>query len=132
MVNKCVNCGIEVVSDGTKPKKYCSDKCRMAYKRTNANEQTTNEQQTNTFKDAVGREHKIDYEGRLKDFLLLLDWAEGKGNSYQYNLGRTALQYTKSNRIDLGWQLGIEGQELKAIQSRFNAIIESQLARLAG
>jgi hypothetical protein len=31
---RCINCSKDVVSAGTKPKKYCSDACRKAYKRT--------------------------------------------------------------------------------------------------
>lgn len=46
---KCKSCDTEITSKGTKPKKFCSDACRMAYKRTSkrtevetntANEQT--------------------------------------------------------------------------------------------
>ncbi len=29
----CLNCGKEVVSKGTKPAKYCSDRCRKAWAR---------------------------------------------------------------------------------------------------
>ena len=44
---KCVNCGKPVESTGTKPKLYCSDACRMKYKRT-LQTNTANEQvQTN-------------------------------------------------------------------------------------
>jgi len=45
---KCLNCGKEIVSQGTKPKKYCSDACRMAYKRTKQTNSLANErEQTN-------------------------------------------------------------------------------------
>jgi endogenous inhibitor of DNA gyrase (YacG/DUF329 family) len=37
---KCLNCGKEVESKGTKPVKYCSNRCRMIYKRTERTEQT--------------------------------------------------------------------------------------------
>lgn len=30
---KCLNCSVSIVSIGTKPKKYCSDKCRKQYVR---------------------------------------------------------------------------------------------------
>lgn len=40
MADKCLNCGIEVVSKGTKPTKYCSDRCRKAYKRTQDKKRT--------------------------------------------------------------------------------------------
>jgi hypothetical protein len=30
----CLNCNKPISSEGTKPKLYCSDKCRKAYKRT--------------------------------------------------------------------------------------------------
>ena len=32
-MSKCMECGLEVESKGTKPVKYCSDKCRKAYGR---------------------------------------------------------------------------------------------------
>ena len=45
----CKVCGKAVISAGTKPKQYCSDACRMKYKRTFGHaEQTNIEQQTNT------------------------------------------------------------------------------------
>lgn len=48
---ECINkCGKEAISKGTKPAKYCSDRCRMQYKRTNgqsANEQSRANEQTN-------------------------------------------------------------------------------------
>ena len=69
---KCLHCGTETESTGKRPKKYCSDKCRMAYKRTNeqiTNEQITNEQpkkrteETNTLEtntlEEVANEHNV-------------------------------------------------------------------------
>lgn len=44
---KCMNCSKDIVSKGTKPKKYCSDACRMQYKRTVQTNTGANEQQTN-------------------------------------------------------------------------------------
>lgn len=44
---KCLNCSNDIVSKGTKPKKYCSDACRMQYKRTEQTNTGTNEHQTN-------------------------------------------------------------------------------------
>jgi len=41
---ECLNCGKEIETKGTKPKKYCSDRCRKAYKRTR--QADTNGQQT--------------------------------------------------------------------------------------
>ena len=42
-MNKCLNCGVEIESKGTKPKKYCSDACRMVYKRTEQMSKRTSE-----------------------------------------------------------------------------------------
>lgn len=46
---KCMYCSEPVESIGTKPKKYCSDRCRMAYKRRTeeTNRQSKRTEQTN-------------------------------------------------------------------------------------
>jgi hypothetical protein len=40
-VNKCINCDKQLEEANTKPKKFCSDRCRKAYGRDNG--QTTKE-----------------------------------------------------------------------------------------
>ena len=53
---QCKQCGNAIESKGKKPKRFCSDACRMKYKRTVRNEQTNkkrtetnrNEQETNS------------------------------------------------------------------------------------
>lgn len=49
---KCMYCSEPVESIGTKPKKYCSDRCRMAYKRRveETNRKSKRTQQTNRVK----------------------------------------------------------------------------------
>lgn len=43
-MSDCKNCGKDVVSKGTKPAQYCSDACRMQYKRTEQETNIANEQ----------------------------------------------------------------------------------------
>jgi hypothetical protein len=50
-MSKCQNCGIEIEQKGNRTKLYCSDKCRMAYKR--ADERA----KTNVLPEQVGNEH---------------------------------------------------------------------------
>ena len=61
--------------------------------------------------DVNSTKHKIDYEDRRKHFMLLLSWAEGQGDGYQYRLGNTALQYTKSRSVDVASYLGHTEQQ---------------------
>lgn len=57
--------------------------------------------------DAVGKQHRIDFEGRRKDMAALCRWAIGDNCTlYQQRLGTLALQYTKINKINLPEYLG--------------------------
>lgn len=57
--------------------------------------------------DAIGTKHKIDYEGRCKDFNLLLSWANGNGTAYQQLLGQLAMAYHVIKRVDTNKYLGL-------------------------
>ena len=53
-MSNCMNCGKDVISKGTKPAKYCSDKCRKAYGRKQP-DITTNGQVQQTDKPVRGQ-----------------------------------------------------------------------------
>lgn len=36
----CLNCGVELIQSGTKPRQYCDNACRMARKRTEERKRT--------------------------------------------------------------------------------------------
>lgn len=52
---KCLYCGEEVTSEGTKPKKYCSDRCRMKYKRVELQTNRSNKRTEQTNKVEGGK-----------------------------------------------------------------------------
>ena len=41
---KCLNCDIDIPESSRRPSKYCSDRCRMAYKRNKRTPEIINEQ----------------------------------------------------------------------------------------
>ena len=61
----CLYCNKEIISNGTKPSKYCSDKCRKAFGRANgqspaeqtdrANGQTDKSEQTDTMQEQTDK-----------------------------------------------------------------------------
>lgn len=133
-MNICIVCNNEF--EGKRAgAKYCSDKCRVTNNRNkpdeinvtlvtdNAKSVTDNvTDNSGVIIDCNGTPHQIDYAGRKASFIKMLDWAGGKGNEYQYRLGRLSLQYTTSKGIDIGKYLGMAGNELKAVIDRLKAI----------
>jgi len=96
--------------------RFCSDACKLAYHRScnakgcNAKNDTLRlPAYPATMKDAVGDEHPIDYEARRRNFILLLEWAEGKGNEYQQRIGFTSLMYIF---VDIERYLGMSCPDL--------------------
>lgn len=55
---KCIQCDNQIEQIGTKPKLYCSDACRKAYKRANG-QMETDKQQTDTPKLANGQTREL-------------------------------------------------------------------------
>jgi len=91
-MTKCLNCGNEF--EGRRATaKYCSAKCRKLAFRGAAEEVSVPAYLT----DAVGGRHKIDYEGRRKDYELLKGWAGGEGTSQQQAIGALARKYSVIN-----------------------------------
>ena len=113
----CKQCGKEVVSVGKKPRKYCSDACRMSYKRTKETNKVGNEQDTLTIPkpstcgittERVGLDKAVLPDADKKKVVLsdgqemyvdpsdsqkIVDWHNGKGTAYQQQLGTLSLQY---------------------------------------
>lgn len=69
--------------------KYCSAKCRKLAFSGGQDKVSVPVYLT----DAVGCRHKIDYEGRRKDFDLLESWADGNGTEWQCLMGTLARHY---------------------------------------
>lgn len=86
---KCDYCGIDIEQVGNRPKRFCSDRCRMRSKRTVESEQVLSEQ-VNPNTPVVlsdGQEFYPDLEPQR-----VLDcWFRGTG--YQHVLARTSLMY---------------------------------------
>jgi len=126
---KCIVCNTEFESK-RQDAKYCSSTCRSKASRATDNNATDKfatdngmdspgQPEDKFITDCNGNKHKIDYDVRKTLLSLLLDWADGKGNEYQYRLGRTSMQYTVSQGISLVKYLGYD---CKDIISRFNRI----------
>ena len=115
----CKNlCGKELIG---RQKEFCSDNCRMQYKRAIKPEQNTKVEQpkveqmkpeqqtrTSTFTDACGNVHQVDYEGRRTNAKLLETWSSGKG--IRQGLGQLAIQYSQANGFrDTAGKLSCQG-----------------------
>ena len=102
---KCEICG----KDSTG--KTCSGSCRAKLSRQSARSAAHAEEahapSARTIIDAVGKAHAIDYEGRRRNYAILLAWSQGEGSTAQQVLGRLALSY--NGRIDMNSYLGLTG-----------------------
>ena len=94
---ECMNkCGKEAASNS----KYCGKTCRALYSRKRnkgAAQQGATPEAQQTFTDACGNVHQIDYEGRNADVKMLESWAKSEQSTYQSMLGRLALYYSIIN-----------------------------------
>ncbi len=97
-MNECIVCGTECGKGKT-----CSSTCRSKLARSVAPTVAkptvaSSVASTETFKDACGNEHKIDYEGRRSNWLMLRSWADGKGTPKQVALGKLSRNYDIAKR----------------------------------
>ena len=74
---KCLNCDILIEESSTKPKKFCSDKCRKAFNRRENGQKKTDKKITDTikteetdkkFKERIYTLEEVCTPAELKDF----------------------------------------------------------------
>lgn len=122
---KCKQCGNEFEAQRSTAQ-YCSANCRKLAFQENGKVSVPGVSVPipEFITDAAGAQHKIDYEGRRKDYALLKSWVVGKGTESQQQLGLLAQDYDALKGVDIQRYLGYQSKATAKLPESIKIIID--------